>query len=108
MTLIQTHLYAKIGVLAVVLVGMAVRQPFTLVYAREQVDPAYWNSPRLLRTSQIITAAWAGAFAVMAAGDLALILRPDLPHYLTFVVSTCCFLAAGAFTLWFAARAKSA
>lgn len=43
-----------------------VKRPFTLEYAREQVDPALWNSRSFIQTNMIITAAWGGCFAIGA------------------------------------------
>jgi len=42
--------------------SMLVKQPFTFAYAKEKVDPKYWNSPIFMRVNYIITGAWALAF----------------------------------------------
>jgi hypothetical protein len=39
-----------VGLLPIVLVSMAVGRPFTLQYAREQVEPEFWDKPELVRT----------------------------------------------------------
>lgn len=46
--------------------SMLVRRPFTLQYAREQVDRKYWHLPTFLHTNYVITGVWAGAFLVSA------------------------------------------
>ncbi len=108
MTLAAAHLFTKLGLLVLILAGMALGQPFTLAHARMQVDPTYADSPDLLRASQLIAGAWALAFVAMIAGDLVLLDHPAWPQALTFAVSLCGLAAAGAFTLWFADRAKQA
>lgn len=83
-------------------------RPFTLPYAREQVDPAYWNSPRFLRTNYIITAVWAGAFAVILAADVAALLLPNLPSNVGFNANILAVFGAGIFTTRYAKRASHA
>jgi hypothetical protein len=58
---------------------MAVRRPFTLQDARERVAPELWEAPEFTRTSYVITAVWALAFAVMVAAELALLTVPGMP-----------------------------
>ena len=59
------------GLLAIVLVSLAIDQPFTLQYARERVPQEYWAAPLFIATNRRITAAWAAAFAVMTGADAA-------------------------------------
>lgn len=58
--------------------SMAVKQPFTLAYAREKVDPKYWNSPRFLRVNYIITGAWAVAFTFNLLNSVAALYGVDM------------------------------
>jgi hypothetical protein len=46
------------GLLAIVLLSIAVRQPFTLQYAREQVPPEIQSSPVFLRVNIVISLVW--------------------------------------------------
>lgn len=59
-----------------VLITLAVRQPFTLQYAKETTDPSLWDNPVFLRINYTLTWVWAGAFAVQTIsggfGDLVL------------------------------------
>jgi hypothetical protein len=55
------------GLLAIVLVSLAIGMPFTLQYARETVPKELWTSPLFMTTNRRITAVWAAAFAVMTS-----------------------------------------
>ncbi|MGW7635749.1 hypothetical protein [Streptomyces decoyicus] len=67
---------SNIALMVIALGSMAVKVPFTLQYAREQVPREFWDNPRFLRTNYRITGAWAAAFGVAAIagayGDLVL------------------------------------
>jgi len=92
------------GLLLIVLISMAVRQPFTLQYARETVSSDMWATPEFLRTNYIITAVWAAAFAVMVAADLAMLYVPALPTRLAIIVTILAIYAAVRFTMWYPER----
>jgi len=55
-SIIALRLCVDIGLLAIVLVSMAIRRPFTLQYAKEQVPQEYWTSAGFIRTNYAITA----------------------------------------------------
>jgi hypothetical protein len=57
------------GLLLIALASLAIRNPFTLQYARDQVAPELWTDPAFIRANYVITAVWALAFAAMAAAD---------------------------------------
>ena len=57
-------------VLAAVLALSLLTRPFTEQYAREGVPEQYWDSPRFHSVNRRISAAWAGAVAVMGVGHL--------------------------------------
>jgi hypothetical protein len=57
------------GLLLIALTSLAIRNPFTLQYARDHVAPELWNDAAFIRANYVITAVWALAFAVMAAAD---------------------------------------
>lgn len=52
----------NIALVLFVVITLALKQPFTLQYAKEQTDPKYWNTPAFLRINYAITWVWAGAF----------------------------------------------
>ncbi|MGY8527648.1 hypothetical protein [Paracidovorax citrulli] len=60
------------GLLLIALISIAIRMPFTLQYAREQVPREHWQSPAFIRTNYAITLAWAGAFLALVIADLLL------------------------------------
>ncbi|MFF5449171.1 hypothetical protein [Streptomyces sp. NPDC012888] len=91
--------------------SIAVGVPFTIQYAREQVDPAYWDTPAFLRTNRIITAAWGLAFLVAAVagafGDL--VLRNPDNLWTGWIIQIFAIVAALKFTVWYpeVARARA-
>jgi hypothetical protein len=88
------------GFPVIVLASIAMRRPFTLQYAREQVSSDLWDSPVFVRTNYMITAAWAAAFAVMVIADLALTYLPALPHSVSIVATVLALVGAVKFTGW--------
>src|SRR5262245_4123438 len=55
LSIVAVRLRVDAGLLLIVLVSLALRQPFTLQYAREQVPAELWGSPRFIRANYIIT-----------------------------------------------------
>lgn len=53
-------------VLATIMAVSAFTIPFTEQYARESVDPQYWNSPIFRAKNKAISMLWAGVISVMA------------------------------------------
>ncbi|MFE9927898.1 hypothetical protein [Streptomyces sp. NPDC005533] len=99
--------------LAVIAFGsMAVRMPFTLQYAREQVDPSLWHTPGFVRTNYVITAAWGLAFLVAAVagayGDL--VLHNPNNIWTGWIIQILAIVAALRFTVWYpdVVRARAA
>ena len=76
-SIMGVRLVVDAGLLSIVLVSLAIRQPFTLQYAREQVRPEIRASKEFLRTNDVITAVWALAFLVLVAADAVLLYAPD-------------------------------
>ena len=73
------RLVVDCGLMLLVLGGVAAGRPFTLPIARARVSPERAATPGLLRTSQLVAAAWAVAFGVLALADLVVILQPAWP-----------------------------
>jgi hypothetical protein len=80
LSVVAVRLGVDIGLLAVILISMAIRHPFTLQYAREQVPREYWTSARFIRTNYAITAGWAGVFLVMILAEATMLAVPQLPR----------------------------
>ena len=85
---------------------MAVGRPFTLQYARERVAPELWSSPGFVRANYAITAAWALAFLVMVAAELALLYIPGMPRRVGVVAIVLALVGAVRFTSWYPERVR--
>jgi len=103
-TVATVRLAVDAGLFAIVVVSLAIGQPFTLQFARERVPKEYWTSPAFLATNQRITAAWAAAFAVMASADAAAQYVDAIPLWADIAASVAAFAAALWFTQWYPAR----
>ncbi len=108
LSVIGVRLLVDSGLLLIVLGSMAVRQPFTLQYAREQVPAELWDTPAFIRTNYIITGVWALAFAVMVIAELALLYVPDLPPRAGIIAIVIALVGAVKFTGWYPERAGAA
>jgi len=96
------------GLVLVVLASMALRQPFSLQYARESVDPSLWDSPAFLHINYVISAAWAIAFGVLVLADVVMVYMPALPHAVGIVATVAALYAAAWFTGWYPDRHRVA
>ncbi len=66
------------GLLAIVVLSLALHEPFTLQYAREQVSPEQWEAPGFLRANYRVTGVWPAALAIMTLADAAALLVPAI------------------------------
>jgi hypothetical protein len=108
LSVIAVRLLVDLGLMLIVLASIAVRQPFTLQYAREQVAPELWGNPEFIRTNYIITGVWALAFAVMVAAELALLYVPDMPQRAGIIAIVIALYGAMKFTSWYPDRNATA
>jgi hypothetical protein len=106
-SIVGVRLCVDLGLLLIVLISMALRRPFTLQYAREQVSAEFWNSPQFLRTNYVITAAWALAFLVLVSADLILLYVPALPPRIGVIATIVALIAAIKFTGWYPQRVRA-
>jgi len=100
-TIVGVRLCVDTGLLLIVVVSMAIRQPFTLQYAREKVPQEAWSRPEFIRNNYIITAVWAAAFAVMVAADLMMLYLPAVPLSIGVWVTILSIFGAFQFTSWY-------
>ncbi|GAB2582506.1 hypothetical protein ISP15_07865 [Dyella jejuensis] len=100
-SVIGIRLYVDSGLLLIVLASLAARRPFTLQYAREQVDPELWGSRAFIRTNYVLTGAWALAFAMMVAAEFALLYVPALPRRIGIIIVVLALVGAVKFTSWY-------
>lgn len=107
-TVATVRLAVDAGLLAIVLVSLAIGRPFTLQYAREQVPKEYWASPRFLAVNRHITLAWAAALAVMVAADAAAEYVSAIPLWVDVAATVAAFAGAVIFTVRYPAAVRRA
>lgn len=100
---------ANIALVAIALGSIAVRQPFTLAYAKEDAPRELWDNPVFLRTNYLITWAWAIAFTIEAAsgfyGDL--VLDDSNNIWTGWIIQTFPLIVAAQFTIWYPQRVRA-
>jgi hypothetical protein len=106
-SIMGVRLVVDAGLLSIVLVSLAIRQPFTLQYAREQVGPEIRASKEFLRTNDVITAVWALAFLVLVAADAVLLYAPELPPRFGIIMTVLALVGAVKFTSWYPDRRRA-
>ncbi|MFG2121141.1 hypothetical protein [Streptomyces sp. NPDC048710] len=94
---------SNIALVLIAFGSMAVRMPFTLQYAREQVDPALWDTPAFLRTNYAITGVWGLAFlvAALAGGYGDLVLHNPDNLWTGWIIQILAIVVALRFTEWY-------
>jgi uncharacterized membrane protein HdeD (DUF308 family) len=100
LSLQAVRLVIDCGLLSIALVSMAIRNPFTLQYAREQTPQEFWDTPVFVRTNYIITMVWALSFLVTTAADATATFNKKFPLSLDIGIG----LAALALAVVFTAR----
>ena len=101
--LFWVRLVVNVGLAAIALGSIVVRRPFTLQYAREQVEPALWNHPVFIAVNYRITAVWTASFVVQAAVGAA----PALPEFVRQGVSLAALAGAILFTIEYPKRVRA-
>jgi hypothetical protein len=89
------------GVLAISLMSLAIRRPFTLQYARQMVDAETARTPGFIRANYIITSAWSGAFLLMVLANVLMIYLPGLPLWSGLLIAFAARNSAVYFTRWY-------
>jgi hypothetical protein len=88
-------------------ISLLIGKPFTLDYARQNVDPALWTEPVFIRTNVRITAIWAAVFTFSTA--LAwLMMVHTLTDSVGHLLSYAALIGAAAFTSWYPAHVRRA
>lgn len=96
------------GVLAIALVSIAIRKPFTLQYAREVVDAETSKLPRFIKTNYILTWVWSAAFVLMLVADIVSIYLPSTPLWVCAAIAFAARNAATTFTQWYPKHVRAA
>ena len=89
------------GVLAISLLSLAMRRPFTLQYALEAVDAETAKLPGFMTANYIITWAWTGAFVLMMVANVLMIYVPGLPLWAGLAIVFAARNSAVYFTKWY-------
>ncbi len=63
------RMIADVGLLLLALISIAMRNPFTAQYARDDAPEEMWNTAAFVRANYILAVVWSFAFAVMATAD---------------------------------------
>jgi hypothetical protein len=100
-SIVEVRLRVDAGLLLIVVASIVLRRPFTLQYARERVSRDLWDSAEFVRVNNALTAAWAGAFAIMVAADLAMLYVPTLPRWVSIAATVAALYGAYSFTDWY-------
>jgi hypothetical protein len=98
---VAVRLAVDVGFLAVTLVSMAIRLPFTLQYAREVVAHEVTLLPGFKRANYILTWAWTGAIVLMLVADILMIYLPGLPLWIGLGMAFAARNCAVYFTRWY-------
>jgi hypothetical protein len=89
------------GVLLIILASIAIRRPFTLQYALEEVDAETARIPGFIHANYVITWVWAASMLAMMLGNVTLIYVPGLPIWLSLLVAFAARNSAVYFTRWY-------
>ena len=89
------------GMLAIALLSLAIRRPFTLQYALEVVDAQTAGLPGFLTANYIITAVWTLAFLLMLMANVLMIYLPGMPLWSGLAIAFAARNTALYFTKWY-------
>jgi hypothetical protein len=94
---------SNIALVIIAFGSMAIRVPFTIQYAREQIAREYWDSPAFLRTNYVITGVWGLAFlvAAIAGGFGDLVLHSPNNIWTGWIIQIAAIVGALRFTKWY-------
>jgi hypothetical protein len=103
----EVKLAVDAGMLAISLVSLAIRRPFTLQYAREAVDTETAQLPEFLKANYVITWAWTLAFVLMVMTNVLLIYIPGLPLWSGIAIAFAARNSAIYFTKWYPEQVRA-
>ena len=103
--LASVRFIAALSLFLLLSLPLALKQPFSVDYARLDPREAGWPPALFLRVNYLVSGAWATAFAAIAAADGAVTFDTGLPLYGSIAISLAALSAATAFTLLYPAHA---
>ena len=95
------------GMLAIALVSLLIRRPFTLQYAREATDAETAALADFLSANYVITWAWTLAFVLMVLANVLMIYVPGLPLWSGIAIAFAARNSALYFTKWYPERQRA-
>src|SRR6516165_1475854 len=105
-TVVAVRLAVDAGLLAIVVISLAIGRPFTLQYARQRVPEQYWHEPLFLTINRRIPWVWAGAFAALVVAHAAVVFVPAVPWWLDIAATIFVLAAAVRFTARYPEHAR--
>jgi hypothetical protein len=93
--------FVDAGIFTISAGSMLFRYPFTLQYALEAVPAETAAMPRFLRANYIITLAWCAAGLLMTLSNVAMLVVPGLPIWLSLAIAFAARNSAVYFTKWY-------
>lgn len=102
------RLIVDTGVLVIALGSIAIRQPFTIQYAREATDAEVHSQPLFIRTNYILTWVWSAAFVLMLVADIVSIYLPSMPLWVCAAIAFAARNSATYFTQWYPKHVRAA
>lgn len=97
----QVKLAVDAGMLAIALLSLLIRVPFTLQIAREMVDAETLAMPGFIKANYVITWAWTLSFVLMVMANVMLIYVPGLPLWSGLAIAFAARNSALYFTKWY-------
>lgn len=105
-TIMSVRLAVDFGLLTIVVLSLAIGQPFTLQYARERVGAEAARSALFLSVNRHITLAWAAAFAILVTMHAVVVFVPAVPVLADLVVTIATLFSAYRFSTWYPAHTR--
>jgi hypothetical protein len=105
LSLVEVRFIAETSLFLLLGLPLALKRPFSVDYARLDPREASWPPALFLRVNYLVSAAWVGAFAAMAAADCAVTFDLGLPLYGSIAISLITLAMAVTFTLRYPALA---
>ncbi len=94
---------SNVALVVIVLASIAMRNPFTIQYAKDEAPPEVWDTPLFVHINYVLTWAWAGAFVVAAlAGAFGNLVLHSFDNLWTgWIIQTAAIVFAIQLTVWY-------
>ena len=95
------YMTGNLALTLIVLISILIGKPFTLQYAREQVEKELWDNPGFYRTNLVISWGWFIAFVGMTVSSALLGMFEEKETLLNWIIPNLFMVAAIKFTDWY-------